>query len=92
MATSTNTVIISSMMRCTKHVAHVEEKENGYRISVGKAERKRLHGRPRRRWEGNIKMALKVMGLEGITWIRLWIGKRYGYCEAPQWTLGLHKM
>jgi hypothetical protein len=92
MATSMNTIIISRMMRCTKHVAQMEEKEIGYRNLVGKTERKRLHGRPRLRWEGNIKMTLKVMGLEGVTWIRLRIGKRYGYCEAPQWTLGLHKM
>jgi len=48
--------------------------ENAYRVLVGNTERKRLRGRPRRRWEGNIKITLKVMGWEGVTWIRLRIG------------------
>jgi hypothetical protein len=37
----------------------VGEKRNAYRILVGKAERKRLLGRPRRRWVNNIEMDLK---------------------------------
>jgi hypothetical protein len=32
-----------------------------YRVFVGKPEGKRLLGRPRRRWEGNIKMFLHEM-------------------------------
>jgi hypothetical protein len=35
-----------------------EEKRNSYRILVGKPERKRQLGRPRRRWVNNIKMDL----------------------------------
>jgi hypothetical protein len=38
------------------------EKRNVYRILVGKPEGKRPLGRSRRRWEGNIRMDLKVMG------------------------------
>jgi hypothetical protein len=37
---------------------------------VGKPERKRLLGRPKRRWVGNIKMCLKTE-YDGIDWIDL---------------------
>jgi len=33
--------------------------------------RKRPLGRPRHRWEDNIKMDLKEIGIEGANWIRL---------------------
>jgi hypothetical protein len=36
---------------------------------VGKPERKRLLGRPRRRWVDNIKMDLREIGLGGMDWI-----------------------
>jgi hypothetical protein len=42
------------------------EKRNAYRILVGKTEGKRLLGRPRRRWEDNIKMDLREMGWSGL--------------------------
>ena len=41
--------------------------------SEGKYEGRRLHGRPRHRWEDNIEMDLKEMGWEGmdeIIWLR----------------------
>jgi len=38
---------------------------------VGKPEAKRSLGRPRRRWEDNIKMNLQVVGCEGMEWIEL---------------------
>jgi hypothetical protein len=47
------------------------DKMNAYRILVGKPEGNRPQGRPRRRWEGNIKMDLKVMRLGGMEWIHL---------------------
>jgi hypothetical protein len=37
----------------------------------GKAERKRPLGRPRRRWEDNIKLDLREIGIDGANWIRL---------------------
>jgi len=37
----------------------------------GKPEGKRLLGRPRRRWEDNIKMDLKEVGWRGMDWIVL---------------------
>jgi hypothetical protein len=41
------------------------------RFLMGKPERKRLLGRPRRRWGDNIKMDLKQVGGEGMDWIEL---------------------
>jgi hypothetical protein len=38
---------------------------------VGKLEEKRPLGRPRRRWENNIKMDLKEVGSAGMDWIEL---------------------
>jgi hypothetical protein len=38
---------------------------------VGKPEGKRPLGRPRRRWEDNIKLNLKEKGIDGANWIRL---------------------
>jgi hypothetical protein len=45
------------------------EKRNAYRILVGKADRKRPLGRPRRRWADSIKMDLREMGWDGMDWI-----------------------
>jgi hypothetical protein len=41
------------------------------RVLVGKPEGKRPLGRPRRRWEDNIKMDLQEVGCEGMDWIEL---------------------
>ena len=38
------------------------EKIGGYRVLVGKPEGKRPFGKPRRRWEDNIKMGLREIG------------------------------
>jgi hypothetical protein len=42
-----------------------------YRVLVGKPERKRPLGRPRRRWEDNIRMDLQEVGYERVDWIGL---------------------
>jgi hypothetical protein len=42
-----------------------------YKVLVGRPERKRPVGRPRRRWEDNIKMDLREIGIIGANWIRL---------------------
>jgi hypothetical protein len=42
-----------------------------YRVLVGRPEGKRKLGRPRRRWEDNIKMDLRDIGIDGAKWIRL---------------------
>jgi hypothetical protein len=47
------------------------EKRNVYRILVGKPEGKRPLGRPRRRWEDNIRMDLREIGWRGMDSIDL---------------------
>jgi len=40
-----------------------------YRVLVGKPEGKKPLGRPRRRWEDNIKMDLQEVGCGGMDWM-----------------------
>jgi hypothetical protein len=47
------------------------ERRGVYRVLVGKPEGKRQLGRPRRRWEDNIKMDLQEVGCGGMDWIEL---------------------
>ena len=42
-----------------------------HRVLVGKPEGKRQLGRPRTRWEDNIKMDLQEVGCGGVDWIKL---------------------
>jgi hypothetical protein len=49
----------------------MREKRDAYRILVGKPEEKGPLGRPRRSWEGNIKMDLREIGWSGMDWIDL---------------------
>jgi len=53
------------------HVARVGEGRGVYRLLVGRPEGKRPLGRPRRRWEDNIKMDLRKIGIGGANWIQL---------------------
>ena len=49
-------------MRWVGHVERMGERRGVYRVLVGKPEGKRPLGRPRRRWEHNIKMDLREVG------------------------------
>jgi hypothetical protein len=42
-----------------------------YRVLVGRPEGKRSLRRPRRRWEDNIKLDLREIGIDGANWIQL---------------------
>jgi hypothetical protein len=42
-----------------------------YRVLVGRPEGKRPLGRPRRRWEDNIKVVLREIGIGEANWIKL---------------------
>ena len=53
------------------HLACIGEKRASYRILVGKPERKRPLGRPRHRWEDNIKIYLQEVGCGCIDWFKL---------------------
>jgi hypothetical protein len=64
-------MIKSRRMWWAGHVARIWEGRGVYRVSVGRPEGKRPLGRPRRRWEDNIKLDLKEIGIDGANWIRL---------------------
>jgi hypothetical protein len=52
-------------------VAHMGEVRGAYDISVGRPEGRRPLGRPRHRWEDNIKMDLREIGFGNVDWIHL---------------------
>jgi hypothetical protein len=64
-------VIKSRIMRWSRHAARLGEERGVYRVLVGKPEGKRLLGRPRRRWEDNIRMDLQEVGCGVMDWIGL---------------------
>jgi hypothetical protein len=72
-------IIKSRRMRWAGHVARMGEKRNACRILVGNPERKRTLGRPRRKWEDNIRMDLRE---DGVVWTRL-IWLRIGTSGGP---------
>jgi hypothetical protein len=47
------------------------EVRGAYNISMGRPERRRPLGRPRRRWEDNIEMDLRKIGFGNVDWIHL---------------------
>jgi ribosomal protein L44E len=55
-------VIKSRRMRWAGHVARMGAGRSVYRVLVGKPEERRPLGRPRRRWEDNIRVDLRVEG------------------------------
>ncbi|KAJ4439660.1 hypothetical protein ANN_07788 [Periplaneta americana] len=63
--------IKSRRLRWAGHVARMGESRNAYRVLVGRPEGKRPLGRPRRRWEDNIKMDLREVGYDDRNWINL---------------------
>ena len=58
-------------MRWAGHVARMGERRGVYKVLVGKHEGKRPLGRPRCRWDDNIKMDLQEVGCGGMDWIDL---------------------
>jgi hypothetical protein len=64
-------VIKSRKMRWAGHVVRIGEERGVYRVLVGKPEGKRPLGRPRRRWEDNIRMDLQEVGCGSMDWIGL---------------------
>jgi len=58
-------------MRWAYHAARMGESRGVYRVSVGRPEGKKPLGRPRRKWEDNIKMDLQEVGCVGMDWIDL---------------------
>jgi hypothetical protein len=62
-------VVKSRRMRGAGHVARMGEERGVHRLLVGKPEGKRPLGRPRRRWDGNIKMDLQDGGVGCGDWV-----------------------
>jgi hypothetical protein len=58
-------------MRWAGHVARMGEVRGVCRTLVGRPKGKRPLGRPRRRWEYNIKTDRRKIGIDGANWIRL---------------------
>ena len=61
-------VIKSRRLRWAGHVATMEESRSAVKILTGKPTGKIPLGRPRRRWEDNIKMDLEEMGINAWNW------------------------
>jgi hypothetical protein len=64
-------VIKARRLRWAGHVARMGEGKGVYRVLVGRPEGNRPLGRPRHRWEYNIKPDLREIGIDGTNWIRL---------------------
>jgi len=64
-------VIKSRRMRWAGHVARMGKERGVYRVLVGKPEGRRPLGRPRRRWEDNIRMHLREVGCGCVDWMKL---------------------
>jgi hypothetical protein len=64
-------VIKSRRISWAGRVTCMGEGRGVYRLLVGRPEGKRPLGRPRRRWEDNIKMDIREIGFDGANWIRL---------------------
>jgi hypothetical protein len=47
----------------------MREMRNAHNILVGKPERKRPLGRPRHKWEDNIRIDLREIGWEDVDWM-----------------------
>jgi hypothetical protein len=64
-------VIKSRRSRWAGHVTRMGKRKSVCRVLVEKSEGNRPFGRPRRRWENNIKMDLQEVGCGGIGWTDL---------------------
>jgi hypothetical protein len=64
-------VIKLRSMRWVGHVAHMGVGRGVYRVLVGRPKGKRPLGRPRCRWEDNIRLDLREIGIDGVNWILL---------------------
>jgi hypothetical protein len=64
-------VIKARRMRWAGHVARMREVRGAYNILVGRPEGRRPLGRPRCRWEDNIKMDLREIVFGDVDWINL---------------------
>ena len=62
-------MIKSRRLRWAGHVARMEEGRSAFKMLTGKHTGKRPIGRPRRRWEDNIRMDLREIGINAGNWV-----------------------
>jgi hypothetical protein len=62
-------MIKSRRLRWAGNVARMEEGVSGFNILTGKPTGKRPLGRPRRRWEDNIRTDIEEMGIDAGNWV-----------------------
>jgi hypothetical protein len=62
-------VIKSRRMRWARHVVRMGEGRGVYRVLVGRPKGKRPLGRPRHKWEDNLHMDLRDIGIDGAKWM-----------------------
>jgi hypothetical protein len=87
------TIIKSRRMRWVGHVARMREKNNAYRLLVGKPEGNRPLGRPRHRWLDNMRMGLGEVGWGEVDWIGLAKdGNRWRAVVNSVLNFGVHEM
>ena len=60
---------ITIELRWAGHVARMEEGRSAFKILTGKPTGKRPLGRPRRRWEDNIRIDLEQIGINAGNWV-----------------------
>ena len=56
-------------LRCAGHIARMEEGRSAFKILTRKPIGKRPLGRPRRRWEDNIRMDFEEIGINAGNWV-----------------------
>ena len=62
-------MIKSRSLRWAGHVARMEEGRSSFKILTDKPTGKRPLGRPRLRWEENIRMDLEEIGINAGNWV-----------------------
>ena len=62
-------VIKTRRLRWAGHVDRKEESRSAFKMLTGKPTGKRPLGRPRRRWEDNIRMDLEEIGINAGNWV-----------------------
>ena len=70
-------MIKSIRLRWADHVVRMEEGRSAFKILTGEPIGKRPLGKPRRRWEGNIRMDLEEIGINAGNWVDLAQDRNY---------------
>ena len=62
-------MITSKRLRWTGHVAKMKEGRSAFKMLTGKPTGKRPLGRPWRKWEDNIRMDFREIGISTRNWV-----------------------